>query len=191
MKYDGKNGAQKDNGATAPRSKQLPTKLNVGCAFRKPAGYWEIDQVNVPGVDQVHDLTKFPWPLSDNYFEKIRVWHILQFLPNTVRTMEEVWRMAKSNARVVISVPYYASALAFGDPAHIRYFTEETFKFFTTESWYIQHHRAYTEARFEITSQQLRTTGSWRRWLPMKRLWRYFMWNMVDEIVLELKVIKT
>lgn len=173
-----------------PVRDDLPSQLDVGCAFRKPNGYWGIDRVHVPGVDQVHDLAQFPWPLPDNHFEEIRVWHILQFLPDTVRTIEEVWRVARPNARVTIAVPYYASALAFGDPAHSRYFTEETFKFFTTDSWYIRHHGAYTNARFTITKQELRTTGSWRRYLPGKRFLRYFLWNMIDEIVLDMVVVK-
>ncbi|MGI6103221.1 MAG: methyltransferase domain-containing protein [Patescibacteria group bacterium] len=168
----------------------LPAKLDVGCAFRKPEGYWGIDRVDVPGVDQVVDLTKFPWDLPDNHFDEVRVWHILQFLPETVRTMEEVWRVAKPGARVTIGVPYYMSALAFGDPSHVRYFTEETFKYFTTESWYASHHDAYTPARFRLIRQELTATGKWRKYIPLKGILRYFLWNMVDLLVVELEVVK-
>ena len=170
--------------------KSIPKKLDVGCAFRKPKGYWGIDRVKVEGVDQVVDLTKFPWPIKDNSFVEIRLWHILQFLPNTVKTMEEVWRIAKPKARVIIGVPYYMSALAFGDPAHIRYFSEETFKFFTQDSWYISHHKAYTQAKFKIIKQEMRTTGKLRRYLPFKKIFRYFTWNLIDELVLEMEVEK-
>lgn len=167
------------------------TKLDVGCAFRKSKGYWGIDRVKVQDVDQIVDLTKFPWPIKDNSFNEVRLWHILQFLPNTVKTMEEVWRIAKPGAKIIIGVPYYMSALAFGDPAHIRYFSEETFKFFTTESWYISNLKSYTKARFTIQHQELRTTGRLRRYLPFKSLLRYFIWNLIDELVLEMKVEKS
>ena len=165
-------------------------KIDVGCAFRKPKGYWGIDKVKVPGVDQIVDLTKFPWPLPNNYFNEVRLWHILQFLPETVRTMEEVWRIAKPNAKVIIGVPYFNTSMAFGDPSHIRYFTEETFKFFTKDSWYVSQHDAYTKAKFEIVSQEFRTSGRLRRYLPFKKFLRHFIWNSIDEIVLEMKVIK-
>lgn len=149
-----------------------------------------IDRVKIRSVDQKINLSKFPWPLPSNYFKEIRLWHILQFLVDTIKTMEEVWRVGKPGAKVIIAVPYYMSALAFGDPGHIRYFTEETFKFFTTDSWYISNLGSYTQARFRIVKMELRTTGRFRRFLPFKKILRYFLWNLVDELVLEMEVIK-
>jgi predicted SAM-dependent methyltransferase len=165
-------------------------KLDVGCAFRKPRGYFGIDKVKVPGVDKIVDLTKFPWPLKDNSFDEVRLWHILQFLPETVKTMEEVWRVSKPHAKIIIAVPYYMSALAFGDPSHIRYFSEETFKYFTNDSWYISHHSAYTKAKLKIIRQEMRTSGKFRKYLPFKRFLHYFAWNLIDELVLEMEVEK-
>ena len=170
--------------------KKIPHKLDVGCAFRKPEGYWGIDRIKVKDVDQIVDLTKFPWPFRENSFKEIRLWHILQFLPDTVKTMEEVWRIAKPDAEIIIAVPYFMSALAFGDPSHIRYFTEETFKFFTNDSWYISNLKSYTKARFEILNQRLMTTGKIRRFLPFKRFFRFFFWNVIDMIYIEIKVKK-
>jgi hypothetical protein len=170
--------------------KIMPKKLDVGCCFRKPKGYWGIDKVKVDDVDQLVDLSKFPWPLPDSYFEEVRAWHILQFLPETVKTMEEIWRVAKPGAKVIVGVPYYMSALAFGDPSHIRYFTEETFKYFTDDSWYISNHSAFTVAKFKIVKQHLRTSGRMRRFLPFKGFLRYFMWNLIDELVVEMEVEK-
>jgi len=171
-------------------NKKLPVKLDVGCAFRKPKGYWGVDKVKVAGVDQCIDLSKFPWPLPNNHFKEIRVWHILQFLPETVKTMEEIWRIAKPGAKITIGVPYYMSALSFGDPSHIRYFTEETFKFFTDDSWYISNHSAYTVAKFKIIKQKLHTSGRWRRFLPFKSFLRFFIWNLIDELIIEMEVEK-
>jgi|SRR3990167_5551454 len=170
--------------------KKLPEKLDVGCAFRKRPGYWGVDKVQVKGVDQVFDLAHFPWPLPTNHFSEIRLWHILQFLPETNKVMEEVWRIGKPNAKIIIAVPYYMSALAFGDPGHIRYFSEETFKFFTQDSWYASNHKAYTKAKFKIVSQKLRATGRLRRFIPFKNFFRYFCWNMIDELIVEMEVIK-
>lgn len=172
------------------QTQSFPEKLDVGCAFRKPKGYWGIDIKNYTGVDQVVDLAKFPWDLPDNSFSEVRVWHILQFLPDTQKTLEEIWRVAKPGAKVIVAVPYFMSALAFGDPGHIRFFSERTLRAFTEDSWYIAHQSDYTSARFSLIRQQLRTTGKLRKFIPFKSFLRYFLWNIYDELLVELKVEK-
>lgn len=172
-------------------SNKLPTKLDVGCAFRKPAGYWGIDRVKFEGVDQVVDILKFPWDLPTNHFEEIRLWHILQYTTDLEATMAEVWRIARPDARVIIGVPYFMSALAFGDRPR-SFFTEHTFDVFTDASWYGQHQNSYLgPVKFRETKKILRTTGRWRKFIPFRSLLRFFLWNIVDELELELRVIKT
>lgn len=40
-------------------------KLDLGCGASKQQGFIGIDARALPGVDIVHDLEKFPWPLPD------------------------------------------------------------------------------------------------------------------------------
>lgn len=40
-------------------------KLDLGCGASKNKGFIGIDYFPYPGVDIVHDLEKFPWPLPD------------------------------------------------------------------------------------------------------------------------------
>ena len=169
---------------------KIPTKLDVGCCFRKPEGYWGTDVIHFTGVDQVFDHTKYPWPLPENHFEEIRLWHIMQYLPDTEATMKEIWRIAASNAKIIIGVPYFMSLLGFGD-RNKAFFTERTFDAFTENSWYAEEKKSFTSgAKFEITYQKLRTTGKYRKFIPFKGFFRHFLWNIIDEMEIHLKVKK-
>ena len=45
----------------------MPVKIDLGCAFRKPDGYWGTDVKPFRGVDQVFDHAKLPWPLPTRW----------------------------------------------------------------------------------------------------------------------------
>lgn len=168
----------------------LPTKLDVGCSFRKPTGYWGTDKYPFTGVDQVFDHATFPWPLPDNHFTEIRLWHILQYLPDARMVMEEVWRIAEPGAKVLIGVPYYSSITAFGD-RNKSFFNEHSFNDFTDRSWYREERAVFApKAYFELTKLEFHTTGRLRRLLPFKNILRHFLWNIIDEMEVHLTVKK-
>ncbi len=170
--------------------RHIPSKLDVGSCFRKPEGYWGTDIYPFTGVDQVFDHTKYPWPLPENHFEEIRLWHIMQYFPDIDQTMKELWRIAKDRAKIIIGVPYFMSSIAFGD-RNKSFFTENTFKAYTENSWYQEQADTFTEnARFSIKNQILRATGKWRKYIPLKRFLSYFLWNIYDELEVHLIVHK-
>ena len=92
--------------------------LDVGCGPYKTPGAIGIDWAKLPGVDVVHDLNVFPWPFSNNYFDHIVCNHSLSHLNNFVRTIEEIFRIAKPNSILEILVPHYASDNFNTDPTH-------------------------------------------------------------------------
>ena len=168
----------------------LPVKLDLGCCFRKPQGYWGTDVSTFTGVDQVFDHTIYPWPLPSNHFKEVRAWHILQYLPDVEKTMEEIWRVAKKGAKVTIGVPYYMSVYGFGD-RNKSFFNERTFDAFTEEkSWYGNEMAQLSKAKFKIIYKKLKTTGRVRKLIPFKGFFRYFLWNIIDEMEIHLEVIK-
>jgi len=131
--------------------------LDIGCGKNKYKSENKkdkiigLDIVKLPGVDVVHDLEKFPWPFKDNEFDIIIANHILEHLSNTVRVMEEIWRISKPDAIIKINVPYFTSPGAFQDPTHKRFFTLRTFDYFTNESGL----NYYSKARFKILKKKL------------------------------------
>lgn len=160
-------------------------KLNLGCGKDVKEGYVNLDKINLRGVDVIHDLTKFPYPFKDNTFDEIFAQSILEHLPNTVRVMEELHRISKPRAKIIVIVPYYHSRVAFDDPTHISFFTYRSFNHFT-DKWVNTH---YTKARFKILKRhvyglRLIPTTKLKVWLS------YLIPNLITALRFELEVIK-
>jgi SAM-dependent methyltransferase len=56
---------------------------------------------------------------------------IIEHLTDVVRVMEELHRIARAGARVIIITPYFSSVDAFTDPTHKHYFSARSFDYFT------------------------------------------------------------
>jgi SAM-dependent methyltransferase len=104
----------------------------------------------LPDVDVVHDLNERPWPWADNTIDEIWAKDVLEHLPNTLGTMEELYRITKPGASVYIAVPYWNSWEAITDPTHVRQFNEFTFNFFDPTKSQCQERPYYSNARFII-----------------------------------------
>jgi SAM-dependent methyltransferase len=128
----------------------VPRRLNVGCGRDIRPGWLNLDVAALPGVDVVHDLASFPWPFEDSAFDEIVLINVLEHLSDTVKAMNELYRIAAPGGKVTIRVPYWNSPDSISDPTHKALFNEHTFEFFdpTTprgrERWY------YSSARFKI-----------------------------------------
>ena len=126
------------------------TKLHLGCGNIIKEGWINHDMVKLPGVDVVHDLRNFPWPFIDRQFEEVILNNILEHLPDTVKTIEEIYRITKPGARIEVTVPFWNSFTAMGDPTHIRFFNEFTFNFFDPSKSSCIERPYYSFARFHI-----------------------------------------
>ncbi len=145
------------------KSKGALTCLNVGCGNDILDGYINLDAVKLDGVDVVHDLTVFPWPFADDYFEEIRMINVLEHLPDTVKVMEELWRISKDGASVVIRVPYWNCWQSIGDPTHLKSFHQRTLDCFDPSTKQGMERSYYTKARFKINC-----IGYWVPLLPIE-----------------------
>ncbi|MEO0099161.1 MAG: methyltransferase domain-containing protein [candidate division WOR-3 bacterium] len=92
-----------------------------------------LDKIPFPEVEVVWDLEITPYPFPDDTFDKVIANHCIEHLSDTIKVLAELWRISKNKAEIFIRVPYYSSYLAFQDPTHKRFFTEETFRYFTKE----------------------------------------------------------
>ncbi len=137
--------------------KAVPTgerTLDLGCGGRKAPGAVGIDRAPGEGVDIVHDLNVFPWPIPDSSFDVIRCSHILEHLPDVVRTMEEMHRIGRSGARVEIETPHYSFVGSWWDPTHVHHFSVRSFDYFTPG-----YYPSYSDRHFRILEKRLTFGG--------------------------------
>ena len=127
----------------------MKSKLLLGCGKLQKEGYHNVDCVNLPGVDEVVDLNK-PFPWKDNSFDRIEISHVLEHLDDVPKVIEEIWRVGKNKATVMIEVPFYNCSTAYGDPTHKHFFNFASMNYFTAEAGI----NYYCKARFKIISKK-------------------------------------
>ena len=132
--------------------------LDIGCGRNKTLGAVGLDRIALPGVDVVHDLNSFPYPFKDNSFDEIYATHVIEQLGSIVRAMEEIYRLAKANAKVVIVTPHYSDYQSWNDPTHKWHLSTYSFRYFREdyESSY------YSNARFETEKVHVEMARLWR-----------------------------
>lgn len=127
------------------------TKLYIGCGKDIRKGYINLDCVKLPGVDVVHNLDKYPWPFKDNTFEEVYCVNVLEHLESIVKPMEEIWRISKNSARIIIKAPIFPGIGAAADPTHKQFFSFLTFNYFRPEDGL----NYYSKARFRIIKRKI------------------------------------
>lgn len=79
-----------------------------------------VDIAKCPGVDIVHDLTKFPYPFKDETVDVIYSSHFVEHLDGTerIKFFNECHRILKPGGKMRLIHPYYKSVRAIQDPTH-------------------------------------------------------------------------
>lgn len=114
-------------------------RLDIGCGRNKQhgAGWVGIDFQALPGVDIVHDLTVFPWPLEDESVLVAVASHVVEHISPAnmgyIKFMNEVWRVLKPGGEFAITTPHGWSPGFLQDPTHIAQFNENTWWYFVKE----------------------------------------------------------
>lgn len=62
------------------RYENKTTKLDIGCGAAKQPDFIGMDYRQLPGVDIVHDVELFPWPLPDNSINIAMASHLVEHL---------------------------------------------------------------------------------------------------------------
>jgi SAM-dependent methyltransferase len=125
-------------------------RLHLGCGRKIMPGWINVDSVQLSGVDVVHNLSQFPWPFDNESIHAVYMRNVLEHLPDTIKTMEELYRICRPGANVYIAVPYWNSFESITDPTHIHSFNEYTFEFFDPSHWRCKKRSYYSFARFRI-----------------------------------------
>ena len=106
--------------------------LDIGCGENKNKGFVGMDRRDIEGVDIVHDLEVFPYPLKDescltivgsHIVEHIKPWLMIDF-------MNELWRIMKPEGQLAFAHPYGWSFGFIQDPTHCNPCNEATWQYF-------------------------------------------------------------
>lgn len=106
--------------------------LDIGCGANKQRGFTGMDKRQLEGVDIVHDLEVFPYPLENescltiigsHIVEHIKPWLMIDF-------MNELWRIMKIEGKLALSLPYGWSFGYIQDPSHCNPCNEATWQYF-------------------------------------------------------------
>jgi SAM-dependent methyltransferase len=110
-------------------------RLDIGCGRNKQAPDWVgIDCRELPGVDIVHDVEVYPWPLPDECAIVAVASHLVEHIDphggGFIRFMDEVWRVLKPDGEFAIATPHGASPGFLQDPTHCNPCNEATWAYF-------------------------------------------------------------
>ena len=135
-----------------------PKILELGCGRTKRPHAVGIDHIALPGVDIVHDLNSTPYPFDSGTFDEVYAIHVLEHLDSILRVMEEIHRITRPNARVVIITPHHSDAISWQDPTHKWHLNSYSFSYF--DPAYPTNY--YSTARFRMRSRELELASIWK-----------------------------
>jgi SAM-dependent methyltransferase len=109
-----------------------PRRLNFGCGFDVRPCYVNFDAYPLPGVDVATPVDPFypRLPFTDEEFDEIVAYHVLEHVANKAAIIEEIWRVARHNAVIKIKLPDRNHSDAFLDPTHLSYWEVDTIDFY-------------------------------------------------------------
>lgn len=129
----------------------LPNKIELGCGTEKPEDSLGVDIVDTKEADKVFDLDKENWPLPSNHFSFIRARDVFEHLDKPINFLEEIHRIAKPHAKVVIRSPHISSS-NWHDPTHKRLMGSKSLKNFTDNPDF----GFYSQVRFKVKDLEIR-----------------------------------
>ncbi len=110
-------------------------RLDLACGKNKKADFTGIDRVQLPGVDIVFDLEKFPWTFAeDGSVDEIYCCHYIEHTEDVIKFMDECYRILKTGGSMTIIAPYWTSVRAWQDPTHKRAISEMSFLYYN-KAW--------------------------------------------------------
>ena len=117
--------------------------LDIGCRDRKQANFIGMDSKRHPGVDIIHNLESFPYPIESDSCITIKCAHVIEHIKpwNVIQFMDELWRILMVGGQLAISAPYARSDGFIQDPTHCTMITEKTFLYFDIDSPIYEHYR--------------------------------------------------
>jgi len=172
------------------------SKLNLAAGLKIEKGYLNTDIKKLPGIQKVFDLNKYPYPFKDNQFSEIKIIESIHVVKNLIKFMEEIYRISKPNAILIIKSEIFLSPECAGDPFYKTRIGYNSFDVFLDEEGLEEY---YSKAKYEILKKKyIFSENRWLKWLSFipnifpKIYTRFFYFYFPsNKLYFELKVIKS
>ena len=125
--------------------------LDLGCGSKKVKGAFGIDSLKLDGVDLVHDLNSFPYPIAHGIWDLVYLDNVLEHLDSPLEVLDEVFSLLKPGGKCVIDVPYFRSHWAFVDPTHRHFFTAKSLRYIDVNHP-VSYRYSYSQSLFYVES---------------------------------------
>jgi hypothetical protein len=135
-----------------------PLRLNLGSGPITKKGLYNLDILEMEGVDIVADLNKPLDGLPDNSVVEIYSSHTFEHISNFLGLMAELYRIVMPNGRIETVVPHFSNPIGYSDPTHVRFFGLYTMYYFADRRYQMRcpvptH---YSKIRFQIHSVRIK-----------------------------------
>jgi len=124
--------------------------------------------------DVVHDIERLPLPLSNDLFDEVHAYHVLEHVGSQgdwrffFDQWADFWRILKPNGLFMGICPHHTSEWAWGDPGHTRIISEESLTFLSQPNYIEQvgktamsDYRFYYKADFDILYSRVNQLGEY------------------------------
>jgi SAM-dependent methyltransferase len=96
-------------------------------------GWLNLDRSDLPNIDVSADLDlcrEVPLPLADGTIDDFLLSHVIEHIRDPLAMMQELHRVAKPDACMMVRVPYGSSDDAWEDQTHVRGYFLNSFNYF-------------------------------------------------------------
>lgn len=170
---------------------------NLGAGKQNFPGTISVDWNDMPHLGVRHNLDIFPWPIESDSADAILAFHFMEHTDDLFKVFEEIYRIGKNGAHVLIEVPHFRHSSSFKDPTHKNHFSGKTINYFCTTN----HTFTHLPFTFKLVERSFGwpTTHApaWKKW--MKRFierhidlyenYLHLFWR-VNILVFELEIVK-
>jgi SAM-dependent methyltransferase len=134
--------------------------LDLGSGGSKIKGSIGIDILDLPGVDIVHDLESFPYPIEDSSFDKVVSFNCLEHIDNLIGLIREVYRVLKPGGTFHFEVPHFSSCDMYTDPTHKSFFSYRSVDYYVNDGNMLNNFKYLEDVDFLLIKRNITFWGS-------------------------------